>query len=219
MGASNQPSGKVSYTYNSDGTIQTKTDAKGTVTEYSYDWYKRVQQVKVGANVLYTYTYDTAAFPGASNVAGRLAKVEYPAGLFTVSDMYSYTASGLVSKKRLHVSKAGKQGFMDVDYTYDKGQVSTVTYPESGSSTVTYTYGLDAMRRPNKLTRSGTPAKEYVKDSVVRAGRRDDANEDPGRAELAIPHRDTAIQRAWAIDATDGAQPGGLGIFLSHGEQ
>jgi hypothetical protein len=46
-----------------------------------------------------------------------LEKVEYPAGLFTVSEMYSYTASGLVSKKRLHVSKAGKDGFMDVDYS------------------------------------------------------------------------------------------------------
>lgn len=51
--------GTVSYTYNSDGTVDTKTDQKAQVTDYSYDQYKRVTQIVAGGATSYTYTYDT----------------------------------------------------------------------------------------------------------------------------------------------------------------
>ncbi len=43
--ATNPENGTVSYTYNADSTLDTKTDAKGQVLKYSYDSYKRVTTV------------------------------------------------------------------------------------------------------------------------------------------------------------------------------
>jgi YD repeat-containing protein len=38
-------SGTTSYTYNADGTLQRKTDAKGQKVEYGYDGLKRVTSI------------------------------------------------------------------------------------------------------------------------------------------------------------------------------
>jgi len=48
LSATNPENGTVTYTYNSDNTLHTKTDAKGQVFTYSYDSYKRLTQVEVG---------------------------------------------------------------------------------------------------------------------------------------------------------------------------
>ena len=55
LGATNPENGTVTYTYNSDHTLHTKTDAKSQVFTYSYDSYKRLKQIMVGANVLRTF--------------------------------------------------------------------------------------------------------------------------------------------------------------------
>ncbi|MBZ5610115.1 MAG: hypothetical protein LAP38_17780, partial [Acidobacteriia bacterium] len=49
LSATNPENGTVNYTYNTDMTLATKTDAKGQVFGYSYDSYKRLTQVSVGA--------------------------------------------------------------------------------------------------------------------------------------------------------------------------
>jgi YD repeat-containing protein len=49
LSATNPENGTVTYTYNSDNTLHTKTDAKGQVFTYSYDSYKRLTQVEVGS--------------------------------------------------------------------------------------------------------------------------------------------------------------------------
>ena len=65
----------MTYTYNSDNTLHTKTDAKNQVFTYGYDSYKRLTQVQVGSTVLRTFMYDTntldSSFSGAYT-AGRL---------------------------------------------------------------------------------------------------------------------------------------------------
>jgi YD repeat-containing protein len=57
--ATNPENGTVSYTYNSDGTLATKTDAKGVVTEYNYDSQKRLLNFGALSGGVYTpaYTY------------------------------------------------------------------------------------------------------------------------------------------------------------------
>ena len=44
--ATNPENGTVSYTYNSDNTLQYKTDAKGQQTVYTYDSLKRVTMMQ-----------------------------------------------------------------------------------------------------------------------------------------------------------------------------
>ncbi|MCW5980888.1 MAG: hypothetical protein KIT09_22595 [Bryobacteraceae bacterium] len=150
--------GTTSYTYNGDGTIATKTDAKGQQIAYTYDEYKRV---RTAGGV--TFTYDTDPFGGGSDYqAGRLSQVEYDNGGGLFTEKYRYDQAGLVVKKRVHLLRSGnKQGDLDVDYTYNvEGQVTSVKYPNGN----TYTYGFDAMGRPNKLTPPGASPQDYVKD-------------------------------------------------------
>src|ERR1700675_1240014 len=52
LSATNPENGTVTYTYNSDHSLHTKTDAKSQVFTYSYDSYKRLTQIMVGSTVL-----------------------------------------------------------------------------------------------------------------------------------------------------------------------
>src|SRR5690348_15079973 len=79
--------GTVSYTYNSSsGLLATKTDAKGTRKEYTYDTKQRVTQVKYFngsteiANTAVTYSYDTNPYDAAYTQYGngRPTAVQYP---------------------------------------------------------------------------------------------------------------------------------------------
>src|SRR4026208_837580 len=68
LSATNPENGTVSFTYNSDKTLATKTDAKNPQGHYSHDSYKRVTQIRRGTyNGAFTedtcqredYSYDT----------------------------------------------------------------------------------------------------------------------------------------------------------------
>jgi YD repeat-containing protein len=48
LSAKNPENGTVTYTYNSDQTLNTKTDAEGQVFTNSYNRHKRLSQVRVG---------------------------------------------------------------------------------------------------------------------------------------------------------------------------
>jgi YD repeat-containing protein len=89
LSATNPENGTVSYTYNADHTLATKTDAKGQVFTFGYDVYKRVTTISVGGNVLRTYSYDTNSIDSSYswNSAGRLTTITYPAINYDVTSM------------------------------------------------------------------------------------------------------------------------------------
>ena len=131
MSAQNPENGTVSYTYNSDGTMATKTDANGNRFEFSYDAYKRVTQSRRIVHDAYSqfmedicqrvdYYYDTNPLDGSftQNGWGRLTAVAWKGGrnsnMLGVSpctvgvgtsfaEMYSYGSSGLPVKNRLRM--------------------------------------------------------------------------------------------------------------------
>jgi RHS repeat-associated protein len=130
MSVNHPESGSVTYTYNSNGTVASKVDAKNQKMEYVYDSYQRVTQIKrysvsTGTENFCQRTYfyyDTApftlsGFPG--NGWGRLTAVEWyvsPSTNCTSSDLqngmrivelYSFSVGGLVLKKRLYARRGG----------------------------------------------------------------------------------------------------------------
>jgi YD repeat-containing protein len=81
-------SGTVTYVYNPDGTVQSKTDAKQQTTRYTYEPYGRVSQTDAypaGANqpdlcqrVTYDYDFPTVAAWGPyTNGFGRLVRMRW----------------------------------------------------------------------------------------------------------------------------------------------
>ncbi len=77
MSATNPENGTVSYTYNSNQKIATKTDAKGQQTQYSYETYGRLSEVRhyVGgvedACQRVNYYYDVDSGTGYSRTTSR----------------------------------------------------------------------------------------------------------------------------------------------------
>ena len=168
LSATNPENGTVSYTYNGNGMLATKTDAKGQVFTYQYDNYNRLTQISVGSSVLRTFMYDTNTLDGTytSYGAGRLVAVQN-AGYSTnlgpsiqqaqFTEMYSYTQAGQPSGKRLQINESlGAYPYpvatynLNASYTYDtEGKMTSVSYPNAGP---TYTYSFDSMSRPIGLT-------------------------------------------------------------------
>jgi len=150
----NPENGQVSYTYNADGTVATKIDAKNQKVAYTYDSFERVATitrypVASGApdpcqTMTFTYDYNPAGlFPNYP--LGRVAAADWgsadasnPCGLGQFSEQYSYTDSGLVTQKRLQVTRgagpggAPISGNLDANYAYDnEGKVSSFSYPNA----------------------------------------------------------------------------------------
>src|ERR1039457_579060 len=155
----NPENATVSFTYNADGTMATKTDAKYQQLSYTYDALGRVQQVsQAGTGALRTYYYDSNPFiPGYSqNAAGRLTAIQYNSfpNQDTVLEMYNYTAPGAVSGKRLRLSRpyAGNQtatGDLIASFGRDaEGRLNSMSYPAGGPA---YTYAYDAMGRLSQM--------------------------------------------------------------------
>ncbi len=173
--ATNPENGTVSYTYNSDNTLQYKHDAKGQDTVYTYDSQKRVtmiQRYPTGKSNAedtcqrVTYSYDTNPYSTTFSqyTTGRLAAAKYYAGacLQLMTEMYSYHPAGVVTAKSLQVGTAGT---MAVAYGYNTaGQVTTMQYPTTGAGWWTFNYGYDSMGRPSSLneTLPGSPSSSWV---------------------------------------------------------
>ncbi len=178
LSATNPENGTVTYIYNSDHTLNTKTDAKGQHFTYSYDGYKRVTGISVGGVGLRTFIYDTNTLDGSfsgSSTKGRLVAVQNAqfnapgTGAVTAlqfTEMYGYTVAGLVNGKRLQVNETLTGGTvktlnLDAAYTYDvEGKITSLNYPTTyawngsalvGTSGPTYTYSFDAMDRATGL--------------------------------------------------------------------
>lgn len=175
LSAQNPENGTVSYSYNSDGTVNYKTDAKGIKTEYSYDQHKRVSQMRKLPNgstenrcERVDYFYDEN---GGAN-SGRLTRLRWgwdennqaclipgttkPAGF---EEAYAYNAAGRISGKTLSYKSGLFTPFiLAASWTYDnEGKVLTQTYPSRAGGpgtnrTVDFTY--DTMARLQRVRSS-----------------------------------------------------------------
>jgi len=122
LSSATQPeTGTTSYTYNADGTLATKTNARSQVTSYIYDTYQRVSQTKYFPNPFQptvedtcarvTWTYDTNTLDAtfSQNSWGRPTTATWGANGCTSTNnhtfryMFSYTSGGLLTKKRVQV--------------------------------------------------------------------------------------------------------------------
>src|SRR5208282_598139 len=192
LSATNPENGTVTYTYNSDNTLHTKTDAKSQVFTYSYDSYKRLTQIMVGSTVLRTFMYDTntldSTFSG-SYTAGRLVAVQNAA--FTPNgyvggnggngasvpssvqpiEMYAYTQAGLTSGKRLQVQETFNW------YVNNNPESSTqkldldaaYTYDTGGEGKVlSVNYPATNSWNGTQLVKTNGPTYTYSFDSMMR---------------------------------------------------
>src|SRR5258708_27271817 len=191
LSATNPENGTVTYTYNTDKTLATKTDALNQQFSYTYDSYKRVTQINLGQTVIRQFYYDTNPLDGSfsQNVAGRLAAVQNAPTTNgdTFIEMYSYTQPGQLTKKRLRLSRTVQShtiaGDLDAQYSYDnEGKMTSVAYPQSSyidpnslqvlpSPATTYTYAFDTIGRPTSMTGPGVdwwgnPATVNIVNSV-----------------------------------------------------
>lgn len=142
-------SGKRRLVYNTDGTLASKTDAKGQTEQFTRDSLKRVTSVKrydakgvLQPNDSVAYYYDQNPFDSgfSQNVAGRLAAVQWGSastlpGL--VTEMYSYTVAGQVAAKRIRINRGKNDVDLDMSCSYDdEGRLATMNYPSGGPSLV-----------------------------------------------------------------------------------
>jgi RHS repeat-associated protein len=163
-------SGTTSYLYNLDGSVQRKTDAKGQYVEFAYDSEGRVTSARRYAGggedtcARVDYHYGSQSFDASftANAAGRLAATAtgvqtgmcQSVGAGQLIEMYSYTAAGAVTKKRMRIIRSGTTVDKDVNYTYGTdGKLATVLYP---GASVPFTYSYDLMDRPVKMTGAPT---------------------------------------------------------------
>jgi len=168
LSSETQPeTGTTSYTYNADGTLATKTNARSQVTKYIYDTYQRVTQTQyfpdpahpttedTCARVTWTYDTNTLDAKFSQNGWGRPTTATWGANGCTSTNnhtfryMYSYTSGGLITKKRVQVDGHN----LDATYTYNgEGRVATVQHPSAQNDPgLTWTYSFDSMGRPYSL--------------------------------------------------------------------
>ena len=167
--AINPENGTVTYGYNANNLLSSKTDAKGQQLTYQYDSYNRLTSVtwanaSPSSQVLRTYYYDTNPLDStgfSQNTAGRLAAVKYaslipstgPNQLLQPVEMYNYTQAGLTAAKRLQMNEwyfytlsgvghnTTLTSNLDSSFTYNpEGEMISMTYPSTVSG-VTSTTG------------------------------------------------------------------------------
>jgi len=178
--ATNPENGTVSYTYNSDTTLNNRTDAMGQVTVYTYDPLKRITETQIypaglsyGEDVCQrvTYGYDAGTYG-----LGHLTSTQYgapppaypgymmtttcagTASPYAYQESYTYHPAGAVTGKTLAVTTnvpgwySSTTQSLSLSYSYDSaGQILTAEYPQTNGNR-TYTYGFDGMGRPVSMT-------------------------------------------------------------------
>jgi RHS repeat-associated protein len=165
--------GTTTVSYNTDGTVDYKLDAKGQKVQMTYDASKRVSVIKKypdGVNedacqrveMFYDGNYPADGDAGVTlNANGRLSAVRYKGASCTLLnghtyvEQYSYLNYGAMTKKRLkvirNVSGGGTaSGVLETIAEYDgEGRLLATTYPVTGKR---YQYGFDSRGLPSSLT-------------------------------------------------------------------
>jgi YD repeat-containing protein len=137
--------GTVSYVYNNDGLVTSRTDARGVVTAYTYDGVSRLKTISytttgtsAAATAAVEYFYDEGG--AAANAMGRLTRITDGAG----TETYQYDLLGRVTQ----VTKTIGGTNYPTLYTYNlAGQVTSVTYPSTRQVSQT----VDAIGRLSTL--------------------------------------------------------------------
>jgi YD repeat-containing protein len=129
----------TSYTYNTDSTVATKTDAKGQVAQYTYDANQRVTEIQFFTDPTHPTTESTCqrvtiTWDTGTNATGRIGTRQTGVSgcLNTPTETFSYTPAGLITDKRLSIPTYYLTPTLDALYNYDnEGHLTTMTYPVS----------------------------------------------------------------------------------------
>ncbi len=164
VSVTNPENGTVTYVYDGAHRVTSRTDAKSQQTQYTYDTYGRLTEVRhypssgnEDTSQRWDYYYDSNPFDGSysSNTWGRLAAVQFGSSLASsMQEMYSYNVAGRVTGQRLYQTP-GSLIDMRVSYAWDnEGKMTSQSYPVppnsltgDGSSTLGLTYQYDSMAR------------------------------------------------------------------------
>ena len=157
--------GTVTYAYDGNHHVTQRTDALGQQTQYSYDAYERLVEVRhyvsgtEQTRQRVDYVYDTPIPAGytQNNTWGRLSAVEFqgqtPFGFdLDFAYEYSYNQAGRVTGNRMLTTPSGETLFdLKAQYAWDnQGRMTSMTYP-SGTA---MTYAFDPMGRPSTMTQN-----------------------------------------------------------------
>ncbi len=157
--------GTVTYSYDGNHHVTQRTDALGQQTQYSYDAYERLVEVRhyVGGTEQtrqrVDYVYDTP-IPGGytqNYTWGRLSAVVFqgqtPFGFdLDFAYEYSYNQAGRVTGNRMLTTPSGETLFdLKAQYAWDnQGRMTSMTYPSGPAMT----YAFDPMGRPSTMTQN-----------------------------------------------------------------
>jgi YD repeat-containing protein len=217
--ATTPESGTVNYVYNTDGTLQYKTDAKGQKTQYTYDLFGRRSQIDyfpAGSSVpdlcqtvkLY-YDFALTSF-GTSFGLGRLTAATWSddaSCTYHFMEQYQYAQQGFLTVKALGMatgSTAYGNAYASSNYDLDGRPTSYCMSKDSTglSNLDCYVYQRDSLGRATGLTQgSSTP---IVSGATYGAAGPDaiDAARLFGVWDRRL-YRDAAVQREFANDAFD----------------
>jgi RHS repeat-associated protein len=157
--------GQVTFSYNSDSLLTSRTDARGVVTTYTYDSsLNRLTQISYNVSCCSTvastnsvgYTYGTSS---ASNNNGRLTQMTDGPG----QENYTYDSLGRMTQ----VQKKIYNVTYTTSYTYNlAGEVATMTYPSGRVVKQEY----DAIGRVQNVKNNTTSANYATSATYNTAG-------------------------------------------------
>jgi RHS repeat-associated protein len=183
---------KLSFTYNSNGTIKTSTDADGHTTEYAYDEKGNLKEIKPPTPLAATtIKVDALSRPevitdGAGHKAtvsydklDRTTKIAYTGTGTAKTVTFEYDADGNITKREdstgtvkytvdalNRLTKEELPGSLTHSYEFDPA--SNMTSYTDGGGTTTYKYNglneLEAMIEPTSL---GTDSFKYNNDHAL----------------------------------------------------
>lgn len=150
---------QVTYTYDNNGNVKTRTDAAGHQTLWDYDPQNRVERSTAPDGVVTLFRY---------NAEGRLDYVQDHRGLRT-----SYVYNGLGQKLTQSSPDSGT-----TTYTYDSaGRLAT----ESLANGIVITYGWDALDRLRTRTSAGVTETYTYDEGTYGKGRLTRINDATGQ--------------------------------------
>ena len=176
--------GTVTYTYDGNHHVRTRTDAESQQTQYTYDAYERLIEaqhftatgfngaLQQQTNQQVNYGYDVNPLdPGDYlNSWGRLTQVTFqeqtPNGK-NFAYVYSYNQAGRVTANSL-IASYGNILYTNLKATYawdNQGRMTNLTYP-SGTALA---YQYDAMGRLSTMTSSNYPNNPYPLNPIATA--------------------------------------------------
>ncbi|TNE45113.1 MAG: hypothetical protein EP343_27990 [Deltaproteobacteria bacterium] len=127
--------GTTQYTFDKQGNLVKRTDARGIATLYSYDKANRttslMEEGKPSTRIRFFYDKVNTSFPQASNVRSKLIGISYPTG----SEWFSYDTR----ERLVHYQKRSLGTHFDFSMTYDNvDRLTKKTYPDGRSLSMTF---------------------------------------------------------------------------------